>query len=188
MVRSLTLLFVVCFLACTAPDPRPRTLYRDARRDLTKDRNTGAFTKKVRDRMEERYDKVDTLFIEGKLVSAEDLLYSAALLVTSDDSADLDRAQTLAMEAATLGEQRALPIAAEAEDKLLLMQGLPQRFGTQYAYQPSRGTWRLYAIDPSTTDEDRAFMGLPTLAEMESRTAELNEEHLTQLLLSRVPE
>lgn len=188
MVRLLTLLFAVSFLACSAPDPRPRTLYRDARRDLSRDRNTAAFTKKVRERMEERYDKVDTLFIEGKLVTAEDLLYAAALLVTSDDAADLDRAQTLAMESATLGDKRALPVAAEAEDKLLLMQGLAQRFGTQYAYQPSFGTWRLYAIDPTTTDEDRAFMGLPTLAEMEARTEQLNEEHLTDLLLSRAPQ
>lgn len=188
MVRLFTLLFALCSLACSSPDPRPRTLYRDARRDLTRDRNTAAFTKRVRDRMEVRYDKVDTLFIEGKLVDAEDLLYAAALLVTSDDSSDLDRAQTLALEAASMGEERALPVAAEAEDKLLLMQGLPQRYGTQYAYQPSFGTWRLYAIDPATTDGDRARMGLLSLAEMEARAEKLNDEHLTQLLLSRVPE
>ena len=189
MFRTIQCLFVLFLVSCNAPlHSRPRTLYRDARRDMANDGGTAALMSEVRARMEQRYAKVNELFELGLIQKDEDMLFAAALLVTSDDSRDLDRALLLADEAASLGERRALTIAAEAEDKLLLKRGLPQRYGTQYAYEPARGRWRLYAVDPNTTDADRASVGLPPLATMQARVDELDGDHLTKLLVSRGPE
>ena len=189
MPRTIQILTLLLLAACTAGrHASPRTLYRNARRDMAADRSSASLMTKTRERMERRYDKIMDLFDQGQLKSQQDLLYSAALLVTSDQPNHLDRAFLLSNEAAAIGEKRALPVSAEAEDKLLLLQGLPQRYGTQYAYEPSRGRWRLYSVNPATTDAERAAVGIPPLADLQARVDELDEQALTKLLVSRVPE
>jgi hypothetical protein len=42
----------------------------------------------------------------------------------------------------------------------------PQRFGTQYQGDPQTKQMKLYPVDPSVTDEERARWGFPPLAEI----------------------
>jgi hypothetical protein len=53
-------------------------------------------------------------------------------------------------------------------DRWLLHRGLPQRFGTQYL--DLGDGWRLYEVDPATTDEERAAWDVPPLTEARRRT------------------
>ena len=191
MVRSqcLALLLLLPMVACNATrPPRPHVLYQSARKDMAKDENTAAFTAEVRERMELRFRKAVALYQSSLLSSAEDLLFASALLAMSDHDPDLKLAELLASESAAMGEKRALPVVAEVVDKLLLKRGLLQRYGTQYAYQPGMGRWRLYAVDPTTTDADRAAMGLPDLDTLRARVEPLNSSRLTELLVQRTPE
>lgn len=191
MVRSkyLVLLLLLPIVACNATrPPQPRVLYRDARRDMARDKHTAGFTADVKERMDLRYAKAVALYESSLLTTGEDLLYAAALLTTSDNAIHLELAEVLANQSATMGDKRAFPVVAEAVDKLLLKRGMPQRYGTQYAYQPALGRWRLYAVDPATTDEDRAYMGLPSLATLQERVEPLNKSLLTELLVRHTPE
>lgn len=56
-------------------------------------------------------------------------------------------------------------IIAACTDRLLQLQGKPQKYGTQYVENKS-GKFRIYRVDPKTTDEERAEFGLPTLREL----------------------
>ena len=108
--------------------------------------------------------------------SSEERLQAAALLLDSTDPADLAVASEQALRAAQDGDDRGFPLAAEAIDRELLLQGLPQRYGTQYVFSPATGHWYLYDWDPTTTDAERQAMGTPTLAEALGRLKLLNAE------------
>ncbi len=54
-----------------------------------------------------------------------------------------------------------------------MLAGKPQKFGTQLVEVD--GKWKVYDVDPATTDAERAEWGLPPLAEAHARAAELNQ-------------
>ncbi len=124
----------------------------------------------------ERIERVRTLVKEEKLVTSEDYLYVGVLLSSSAEEDDLIAASASGLKAAELGDDRGLYVAAEALDRRLMHRGRPQRYGTQYHYLEVIQKWKLYPTDPSTTDADRAMMGIPPLVELKAREAELNEE------------
>lgn len=111
----------------------------------------------------------------GDVRSAEDYVRAAFVLVSSRDLDDLDLAHQVAWRADELGDPRGGPLAAEALDRALFLQGMPQRFGTQYVYEPVLGRIILWDVDPTTTDEERAEFGLPGRAELEAYANQLNE-------------
>jgi len=53
-------------------------------------------------------------------------------------------------------------------DRLLVLQGKPQKFGSQ-GFELKSGKWKIYKVDPKTTDKERKEHGLPTLKEMKKR-------------------
>lgn len=124
----------------------------------------------------ERLEKVRQFVKEKKLSTAEDYLYAGVLLSSSSVEDDLIAASASGLKAAELGEDRGLRVAAEALDRRLMHRGQPQRYGTQYHYLEVIQKWKLYPVDPSTTDADRAMMGIPPLVELKAREDELNEE------------
>ncbi len=75
--------------------------------------------------------------------------------------ADVWQAHALARRAAELGHRTNL--AAAAYDRWLLIQGKPQKYGTQYQWD---GT--LYPVDPAMTDEERAAWLVPPLAQLQT--------------------
>jgi len=98
--------------------------------------------------------------------------YFAAMIFQHGQSLeDYARARDLATRAADLGRDRARWLAAAAHDRWLVHQGKPQRYGTQY--RASNGRWVLDEVDESTTDEERATMGVPSIAEARARAEAL---------------
>lgn len=166
------LLFLGALGGCRTQDAE--ALYREALADYGSHHGTGGLREEVLERQNARFEKVRAWAEEGTLESTDDLVYAAALLATSDHHEDVELAHDLAWTAAERGDPRGSQIAAEALDKLHLSVGLPQVYGTQYVFEPAIGTWRLYPVDPATTDEQRRLMGIAPLSELEARAAELN--------------
>lgn len=64
---------------------------------------------------------------------------------------------------ARLGEVAgARPLAARLYDRLRMLEGRPQKFGTQ-----RRADGTLWPVDPATTDSERAKWSMPPLAELD---------------------
>jgi hypothetical protein len=103
---------------------------------------------------------------EHALTSPADRVAAAGLLVGSDDKAEVEAAQALAL-AAFGALPAARPLAAAAFDRLRLLAGAPQKFGTQWLARD--GAVELWPVDPATTDSERAKWGLPPLAELRRR-------------------
>ena len=133
-------------------------------------------------RQGEKCVQVVRWYEEGVIQTPEDHLFAARILVTSDVRTELELGRELAVKAVELGEERAYAVQAEAVDRLLLKVGLPQRYGTQYVWEPILGKWRHYAVDPLTTDEVRKAMGIAPLAELRARVDVLNEREVTKML------
>lgn len=110
----------------------------------------------------------------GELRSARDFLRAGVVLAESNSPADWALAAELGRKAADLGEPLGLRVAAEAIDKDLVQQGLPQRYGTQFRWDAQRQGWRLHPIDPTTTDDERNAAGVPTYAELIRAEIEMN--------------
>ncbi|WP_342380378.1 hypothetical protein NVS55_12350 [Myxococcus stipitatus] len=117
----------------------------------------------IRPRDARRRARVDELLKSGKVQSAKDHFHAGAIF-HHGEGADFQRAHGLLLKSVELDPKDGLArvMAATAEDRVLMMQGKPQRYGTQR--ERVNGQWRLYAVDPSVTDAERAKWGLPPLA------------------------
>jgi hypothetical protein len=71
--------------------------------------------------------------------------------------------QDLAHAAAERGEARVRWLTVAAYDRWLMYQGKPQKYGAQYVADGVQH--RLWDVDPSTTDTERAAWNVPPLAE-----------------------
>lgn len=100
----------------------------------------------------------------GRLGDAAARLRAAELLLGSDDREHVALAQGLAL--ALLAQQSAARLlAARAFDRLRLLAGQPQKYGT--ATHLVDGQPQLWPVDPGTTDSERAKWGVPALAELQ---------------------
>lgn len=88
---------------------------------------------------------------------------AAAILARSDDVAAVRRGQDLAT-AAMAGSSEAKAVAAACFDRLRMLAGQPQKFGTQRG--PDGALW---PVDTATTDSERAKWGLPPLEQLRAR-------------------
>jgi hypothetical protein len=176
-MRSLSIMLLLLALgACRTPTTSEslRRMYREAESDQLSVNAPAKAQKRVADARRERIDETRRLVEERRVTKPEDAVYAAAILIDSNDVSDLALARDLALDAAEAGDDRGLWLGAEATDRWLMEQGLPQRYATQYVYSPITRTWSLYAWDPRTTDAERTAMGVATLAEALARVNELN--------------
>jgi hypothetical protein len=168
------LVALAALAGCSAPSTALRGLAQDQHDDVVTPLHDNAGVQALEQRSRQRADKVRRLLAEENVGSAADHYNAALVLVQCTRAADLELAHQQALAAAELGEQRGLRVAAEALDKLMLERGLLQRYGTQFVWEPVLRSWRLYAIDPHTSDAERQAMGVPPLEELKRQEAELN--------------
>ena len=180
---TLALALTLALPACQT-GPNPKRTYERLLADYARDDGTAGLTYDIDARQREKCAKVVEWYGEGLIRTPEDHLFAARILATSDVRTELELARVLAVRAAELGEESAYPVQAEAVDRLLLKQGLPQRYGTQYVWEPLFGRWRHYAVDPLTTDEMRKAMGIAPLAQLRARVNILNEGEAAERLRS----
>ena len=67
-----------------------------------------------------------------------------------------------------------LRLAAAALDRWLMYQGKPQKYGTNFV--PDGKRWRLWDVDPSTTDAERAANHVPLLQEQFKQAEQWTQE------------
>jgi hypothetical protein len=150
--------------------------------DLRAEGGAAGLDPAVLDAQAERFAAIVTWHDAGEVVSPLQRFWASAALVRSDEPMHLLMAEFLGASAAHLGEHRGRLVEAEARDRISMLVGEPQPYGTQSVFVPITGQWRLYAVDPRTTDEERRAMGLPSLAELEARANARNSRELTERL------
>lgn len=168
-----SLLFWSC--AGLPPDAKLERMYAELHAELDGRRIGPAEDVNGWTRQEERLKAVRELHARGKIASGRDHLYAAVILVETNREEDLVAAHELAVKAAELGEEKGLRVAAEAQDKLCVKRRVAQKYGTQFVYQPVLKAWRLYPVDPNTSDAERAAMGVESMERLRAREAELNQ-------------
>jgi hypothetical protein len=117
----------------------------------------------------QRRNDVLSLLKSVEIFSAQDLIYAAFIFQHGECTEHYLFAHRLAQIALEAGDPDARWIYAATLDRHLMSLGKPQKFGTQYV-----GTgedFRLYPVDPSTTDEERAQYNVPPLSEALERAS-----------------
>ncbi len=105
---------------------------------------------------------VKTWLDAGVIVAPLDRFRAAMIFQHGRTTDDYRLAHDLARAAAEGGCREARWLKAATEDRLLLSQDLPQRYGTQSV--DVNGRFELAPIDPATTDAERAEWDVPPLA------------------------
>lgn len=130
--------------------------------------------KVVGPRDEARRQRVDAILAAGGAKVAADYYHAAMVYQHGSALAEIQRAHELAVKAVSLDatHDAAKWLAAAAEDRALMYQQQPQKYGTQF--QKQQGVWVVWQVDPSITDEQRAAWNVPPLAEAHARAAQMN--------------
>jgi hypothetical protein len=126
----------------------------------------------LRERDAARRARVRELAAAGALERAEDCYYAALVLHHGGEAAEVEQAHRLALTAMEQEYRPARWLAAATLDRWLMMQGRPQKFGTQIV--PDGRCFRVGEVDPATTDAERAAWDVRPLARQIARAAELN--------------
>ncbi len=122
----------------------------------------------------ERRQRVEELIGSEALQAPEDYFHAAMVFQHGEKLEDFWKAHELAMRGAELGHPDCRWLSAAAYDRWLMNQGKPQKYGTQYTARDD-GPYRLWDVDPNTTDEERAAWNVPPLAEALRQAEELNQ-------------
>ncbi|GAC1343424.1 MAG: hypothetical protein NVSMB27_03360 [Ktedonobacteraceae bacterium] len=117
----------------------------------------------LRERDAQRRRRVSELIVEGALKDPEDYHSAAMVFQHGETVQDIWQAYELASKAASMGFARSRWLAAAAMDRWLMYQGKPQKYGTQFV--PDGKRYRLWDVDPATTDAERAANQVPSLQE-----------------------
>jgi len=128
--------------------------------------------KEMRARDLQRRERVLKIFEKNEILSAEDYFHAAQIMNHGDTPEDAQLAHTFALRASKLGHRPARWLAAASYDRWLMYQVKPQKYGTNYIYDGIQD--RLWDVDPSTTDEERADWDVPPLAEQLRKAEEAN--------------
>jgi len=115
-------------------------------------------------------DRARQLCAAGLVVTAVDRHGAAIVLGASDLTADVARAYDLALSSMG-GYRPARRLAAQLYDRLRVLEGRQQKFGTQRG--PDGSAW---SVDPATTDSERAKWDLPPLSELQRGDVDLNRQ------------
>jgi hypothetical protein len=118
------------------------------------------------------------LLVAGEIRTAEDFFNAALIFQHGDSVQDTQLALALATTATRMNpsNQDAEALMAQAWDRIMVRNGKPQWYGTQFVRSKATGKWELYPTDPNVvTDAQRQAMGLPTLAEEKAHLAAINK-------------
>jgi hypothetical protein len=120
-----------------------------------------------------RRQRVETLLANAPLLDAEDYFHAAMIFLHGETPEHFLQAHTLAYKGARQGHSACFRLMAAAYDRVLMSQGRPQKYGTQYIIR--HGRWTLYEVDPAITDAQRAQWNVPPLAQSLQKAEEMNQ-------------
>jgi hypothetical protein len=152
-------------------DPDIRRLYEADRRDHAKEPRLGTKARAGQvERDRKRRAELGEIISRGGLREPIDHCRAAAVFLHGETVEEMGLARQCALACVEGGYEPGRRIAAEALDRWLMLQGSPQKFGTQTV--PDGTRFRLWDVEPATTEEERAEWGVPSLAELETQAEE----------------
>lgn len=118
-----------------------------------------------------RRERVRAIVASGGARVSADYFHAAMVFQHGTMPEEITRAYELAMRATELTptHPKARWLAAAATDRRLMYLGKPQLYGTQFRVEDCH--WRLYTVDPTVSDDERARWGVPSLAEARKQIA-----------------
>ncbi len=125
----------------------------------------------LRERDASRREHVERLIEFGQLKEPLDYYRAAWILNHGETLDEILKAHTLASKALELGVSDARWLTAATYDRWLMCQGRTQKFGTQIV--PDGERYRVWDVEPGTTDVERAAWDVPSLAEMQRRAEDV---------------
>lgn len=122
-----------------------------------------------------RVRAAEILAADGAKVSI-DYYHAAMVYQHGKGTEDIAKAHELALKALSIEpvHEKARWLAAASEDRLLMREGKPQKWGTQFHKATETGPWELWKVDPTITDEERKKWNVPSLAEAQARADRMN--------------
>jgi hypothetical protein len=172
--RAFALVALAIAAACASPSTRIGRLYESLQADVSAQSSNGVPDMNIAERHASRAAEVHQMLDKGEITTPKARFQASVILVESGDPDDWKLAEDLAQQAATEGEPLAPRVGAEAIDKQRVFTHAPQRYGTQYEWIAALGEWRVYLLDPTTTDAERKAVGVPSLAEIYAIEKRLN--------------
>ncbi len=129
---------------------------------------------KVGERDKQRRQQVDAILAAGGTKVAADYYHAALVYQHGETPEEIQRARDLALKAVELDPEhdQARWLSAAAEDRKLMFEKKPQKWGTQF--RKIDGVWVVWEVDPAITDAQRDEWNVPTLAEAQARAARMN--------------
>lgn len=164
-------------MSCQTSSGRLSRLYEELGREVAEADPMKGPGKDIGERHLRRADAVRELIAKDEVNTADEHFKAAVLLVETDRPDDMQLAEHHALVSAEMGEKRGLRVAAEAVDKGLMLNAKPQKYGTQFVFEWVLDSWRLYPCDVTTTDGERAQLGVPTYAELLRAEDDMNRAH-----------
>lgn len=148
-------------------------IYKEDQADRSGDLEKADWTA-ISARDKARQERVHQIVTEGGATTADDYFHAAMVFQHGDTDEEIAKAHELSLKAAELDPEHpaARWLAAASKDRLLMRQGKPQLYGTQF--RKVDGKWVLHEVDPSVTDEERAKWDCPPLAEAKRRAEAMN--------------
>jgi hypothetical protein len=131
---------------------------------------------KVKPRDDARLARTRELYASGALRTGADWFHAALILQHSSEVDDYLLAHEMSVAAVAQGHKEARWLAAASEDRFLMKIGRKQRFGTQYEPADEPGRYRLAPTEPQVTDELRAVLGTPSLAEAKATASQFDKK------------
>ena len=173
----LLVLCLVPFAACQIPaSTQLENMYLKLAEDSTAAKTRPKEAKEIQKTLDRSIERTRKFLEEGQIQTPDDSYYAAFILYESPVLEDVMQAQELALNAYEGGVEDAIRVAAHCMDRSLLMRELPQTFGTQFVFEPVLMKWRVWDVDPSTTDAERQAFNLPPLTELRARVDEINAQ------------
>jgi hypothetical protein len=145
--------------------------------------------KAMRVRDSERREQILQMVANGDLHTANDYYHTVQIMNHGDTPEDAENAHRLALRA-ELGYRPARWLAAASYDRWQMVQGKPQKYGTNFIYDGVKD--RLWDVDAATTDEERPSGMCPhwqincgrqrKQTVTKSRCLKMNERNLRRML------
>lgn len=128
----------------------------------------------LRQRDRNRRERARQILSEIADPESSDFYHAAWLFNHGDEPDEARLAYELASESAASGHADAKWLAAAAFDRWCMYRGSRQKYGTQIV--PDGIGYRLWDVEPETTDDERARFGVPSIEAMKRRAEKLSSE------------
>ena len=118
----------------------------------------------VEPRDKARLKRIEELYEQGLVKSAEDMLHAALIFQHGDSPEHYRRAMELSKKSMEMGNEEGKILYPKAEDRYLLSIGKPQVWGTQYRKRVGGSFDDVELVEPfdreAKTDEERKEFGI----------------------------